>query len=541
MVPTSSETEKALYLAELIQVILHDVKNCYGFEFDSLDRCDMLYIFLSHSPHSEYSFVKDENALDDAHRNFRDLDQLEIRVLDLLTVVKLMRKTLQENVFVPAMHHYGFKKLPVELITHIIGFLPRSQIQDCLRINRRIREIVSSTPSLWTEISTSEPLPLIKMKLDYSKDAPLHIILAPKSPRLPYRYEEISPPEEAILLCSKHSHRWHRVSFGEWARYWDVANLHVPELGSVKHLELPSFSAHVGRWRDSDFRVDRLGPCMDFHKRWTFNDGFRSVTDLTIGEDIPIVEEPFLFPALKNLRIDLKKPSLFDIDDLVPFLNGHASLRKLSILVNASRPCYDGFYCVVADPLIELPQLAEFHVSLRMKRDFRVRRAQINCFCRLVQSFKTPNVEKIELGWTSRFDSMRSGSNAAPLPRPDSLFRCNQLKKLKAFNISIAPFAEEQWDTMLGQFMRELHGSVPSLREVTCHLPSQPFDENVHLWSKSMSPTAAYLDFRCDFEKYLVLGRERERKQKQPERGDNISYNVIRGCPAGFEDAIYPA
>ena len=428
------------------------------------------------------------------------------------------------------MHNIGFKKLPNELLVRIAKCLPQDGRLSFSQTDHRVRAVLRSVPDLWAEISTSEPLALIRMKLERSRQAPLHIELnfwwEPE-----YTAAYRARITDAIALCSEHSHRWYRVSFtGEGSFGDDGPSVFVPDLQSVKVLEIP-------RILDDQHFLDlehARGRGFFFHRRWTPTQSFQSVTELTLAiDDIIPLSDPNneLFPALKHIRLDFTEPFRICREGLLSFMRGRASLQTLSISVSnnyARRHLSrerDSSY-------IELPQLTKLQMSFQ---DSGGSGDPHEAFCDLIRSFHIPTVERIELDWSEDLDEVFRYQ----MPSPNELFHCERMQRLRSFSISITPFPSSR---ELGEFLKELHQSVPSIEDITCRIPPQEFVNNIRFRSKSIRPpTEAYLDYLPHFEDFAESESIFKEAQRQMEGEDGrADFDDVRDSLPGVKFTLCP-
>ena len=156
--------------------------------------------------------LADEKILQECYYKFRELRKLQRRVIDFAVLLEEKCGVLQRGTFVPAMYHVGFNKLPGEVLVRIADYLSQYERICLSHVDRSLRNVMRSASHLWNEISLSDSLSLIRIKLSLSRNAPLHIKLDSDDDSFLYDDKSIDVDKNFALLA-EHSRRWHHVSF----------------------------------------------------------------------------------------------------------------------------------------------------------------------------------------------------------------------------------------------------------------------------------------------------------------------------------------
>ena len=393
---------------------------------------------------------------------------------DQLATVVLMERwneLFREGFVEPVKFHCGFDTLPNELLLKILQLCPPLEQPRFALLNSRFRDLVYSSPPLWTYISThSMSAAQIKRHVSMSQPLGLHFEALSKHKDGFCNEKDF---QDRARICFLSDVRWHRISFDKDATYF--LDDDRPNTDSVRVVDIPGF----------EFNTKTLSfyeRCPDsFYEKWKF----ACATTLNMREYCPW---PGSFTSIDTLNIEMDYPDLFYQDSAQPFLEALPRLRHLIIHMDFTRGYIgpqDGFFWERKS--IKLDHVQSFSYSARVKAFeifdgnehlSSILRSSDDYVFACVASFSLPIVEKFSLGFSVVGPGANNNCHFCDL-RVDSLFLDHHaMPKLDDFHLKLDPVSP--WDEctqgVLEDFISCMYRRFPSIGTFTVHVPTKSYE-----------------------------------------------------------------
>ena len=390
--------------------------------------------------------------------------------LEIVTLMERRNNVLRNTFILPAKYRASFNSLPDEVLLKIVKCCPPLEQPRFALLNRRSRDFVYASPSLWSYVSLpSMSAAEIRRHIFMSQPLQLHVDaqIAQWSVGL----------IEKAQLCIGLSPRWHSIRY-------DAVGLQdfgirpvlapVSDLSSVRVVELPGYECIDAAILDDVVERERANMTA-FTNVWNFP----GLSKLILRENVPPQGS---FTSIGTLHVRMEFPSLSDEARFRPFVEALPGLQHLDVEVDFSGPeIYEWDFIWSGDEL-QLHHLLSFSFSVKRRArdgldetDTEAEQELDADVCNFVSSISMPNVEKVSL-------SLFEGG-----PGPTTIFASveelfpveRSLTKVTDFRLKINPVLRRS-DVYLSQverFIISINERLPSLSTFTVHLPSEAFED----------------------------------------------------------------
>ncbi|KAI9507125.1 hypothetical protein F5148DRAFT_1285609 [Russula earlei] len=253
---------------------------------------------------------------------------------ELAEAEALIGDTLRQVHFLKS-HMLPVNRLPLEILTHIFGFLGGGvRVVPASHVCRKWRNVALSTPSLWTVIREDDEVFAAQSFLERSLNMPLDVSFR-LDMRMPAKFRSFVAPHASRIA------RLHMHVFGD--RVFDFYSLLATRDFVMPALE--RFSIRMSEYRFQDDSHDCVLPPSSFFPE------SESLTHLTFRSALPL--QTHLSPAIRSLILSDRA---FDLDALLGCLEAAPNLEFLALL-NAVP------YTFLSGPrsLVSLNRLRELH------------------------------------------------------------------------------------------------------------------------------------------------------------------------------------
>lgn len=391
---------------------------------------------------------------------------------------------------IPAQFRIDFSSLPNEILLRIIQHCPPLEQSKFALINHHCRDLVYSSPSLWTYISmVAMSKKQIERHLVMSQPLMLHVDAHA------VETHDLGEALEKADLCSRFHSRWHNVSLdSSLLRHFRPGADSDSSLTSVRLLELPRYTTIFDEV-EVEVAQDRL-KLDSFLEAWKF----ASLTTLIIHECIPPSGS---FASIETLRIGWDYPlAVHNIfQQLRSFVETLPILRHLEIQMDFTKPenQYDNMW-TRGD--IHLNHLQSLTISVKIPTDLDMpvcsQHTSKSAVSYFVSSLVMPNVEKIDLGFFGH------GPNPIDTFDAESLFPKNRtFKGVKDFHLRINPISRRGnvYIYKLSHSIYKFREKFTALETFTLHLPSETF-EDASDRGKLKGPSSDFLRLQAAVSEY---------------------------------------
>lgn len=444
-------------------------------------------------------------ACETALRSLKFLQQL---LLGLAATIEKRNTLLEDKVIRPAKFRIGFDSLPNEILLKIITLRHPHSWTHFAKINKRCKDLVYSTPMLWTNISTYNVSPAyIERLLTMSRSRPLDVVFD----TIDYMARnDNNTRTDSITRVIQAGPRWTSVTFGRsiFKYLHSESDFPVPDLSSLRKVELPGYGYARPGWGElGDVMLWRAVQGAPSFRWLTHTWNFKNVVDLTIGEDIP---PEGVFQSVQSLTVRINYPRVFSVmqnptnsDDcpsFVSFLNSLENLRALDIQIDTTISGLSRFEWLYWEKrAIKLHGLRSFAISFKM--GWHNNDDMSNCeegFPWFMKAFDIPHVKVVRIRYHEKQEATIFWSSVTD----QLLLFWRPLVDVEEFHLVIDPFPRGsiEHEHYLGLLIASLPKKYPSLKRFFGHLPSTALQRNTYLKGpkSNAAPSLALLGLQSD-------------------------------------------